>query len=323
MRIQNFVLAFLALYVLSTLNAEALITNNVPSALTGGKSFKLRGPKLKSKSNPFKITIAAYNADGSLGEVLDLTANSSIKKKANGNFVATVTMPNVASDLKILLSVSGGNVAETDPQQFTALLLSDPSADAGVELNNNDGSTFSSSNTTGPQGEKGDTGAPGPAGPQGEPGLVAINGGKVDIDSLFHFENPVLNLRSAKVENGLINVSNSTFFIVTDSDPSTVDIIGNLTGAQNPGQKVTILFEAEAMVTNSEYVTPNSISLHEEPGTPTLSNFKRLSLVPGTRFDNFKPGDTLVLIYDGNSWFEVSRSTTFDPAFDDLRNLTE
>jgi hypothetical protein len=344
MKILNKTLLAATLFTSSFLSANAVITNNVPSAISSNKTFKLRGKKMNSKSNPFKVTIAAYNADGTTGEILDITKNSEIRKKSeDDSYMAKIMVPNVAVDLKVELSVSGGNVPESDPQRFVALLLSDPSSDSVVELDN-DGTTLGNNVIEGPAGDNGLNGNPGPKGDKGdkgdkgEPGALAIDGGSVDVDPLFNllsvgpFPLPfdlesreakrlaTVTKRRASVEKYSINLKGASYFKVVDSDTSTTDILGNISGAVTPGHKLTILFAADALVTNNEDNSINAINLAEESRikSPFLTNKKALSLTPGTYFELFEAGSTLELVYDGNSWFELHRSSTKDPVYSKL-----
>ncbi|MFM7457512.1 MAG: hypothetical protein ACKO3R_02455 [bacterium] len=108
-----------------------------------------------------------------------------------------------------------------------------------------------------------------------------------------------ISLNSIPVNlNGLgnsasVNVTGLNFIKITDSTPANTDNnadqLKRLTGGII-GQRVTILFDTSVRVNNSTTFAIDELDL------------------AGTTNKTFNTKDVLELIYDGNLWYEVSRS---------------
>lgn len=102
----------------------------------------------------------------------------------------------------------------------------------------------------------------------------------------------VINLEGLGVD-AAIDVSGLNFITITDANPankdSNADRINRLTNGIK-GQIVTLLFDARIRVLNNDNPQINELNLR------------------GNSNDTFAEGDTLQLIFNGTSWYELSRS---------------
>lgn len=279
--------------IFSGLKAEARILSIVPSALLESGEVKFKGRDLTSADNPFKAKAVTEN-----GDVVDLPVNVNLHEDRRD--VILVTLPTVDSDIKVLLKLSGGDIPESNPQEFVVLIIDKPEAFGGGGTAEtpviSGGATGAQGpiGPTGPQGPSGSTGPQGPAGPQG-PGNKY--GGTFEINSFPVKIGPDVFI------GGDVVASDANLLKIIDSDTgTTLNVIGTISGA-TAGQALTLLFNTQAVVINNETVTANNINLSEfDPlGIPYRANYL------------FNVGDTLKLIFDGTSWYELSRSHNFQP----------
>lgn len=102
--------------------------------------------------------------------------------------------------------------------------------------------------------------------------LPIANGGTKDINGI-----------------GTFSVTGVNFISISDSNVTTTDYLDTLTGAIT-GQRLTILFINDARITDTEGGAANTINISD-----IYSNA-------------FVTGDTVELLFNGSSWFELARS---------------
>lgn len=283
--------AALLAVIFSGLKAEARILSIVPSALLESSEVKFKGRDLTSVANPFKAKAVTEN-----GQVVDLPVNVNLHEDRRD--VILVTLPSIDSDIKVLLKLSGGDIPETSPQEFVVLIIDKPEAFGGggtAETPVISGGASGAQGPVGPTGPQGPSGPSGSTGPQGPQGPGNKYGGTFEINSF-----PVKIVLDVLI-GGNVVANDSNLLKIVDSDTgSTLNVIGTISGA-TAGQTLSLLFATPAVVINNETTTANSINLSEfDPlGLPYRVNYL------------FNVGDTLKLIFDGTSWYELSRSHNF------------
>ncbi len=154
-------------FLLSCSLVQAKVKSNIPSVLVEKSTLKLRGLNLNSKKNPFHANLA-YSVDNEITKVdLPVTVSKDGTK-------ATIGAPSLSGDLKMTLQISGGDIPATSPQNYTILILNEPSL-AGLGTLDNGDLTIPEipESVTSTLGIPGPTG---PAGPQGEKGLTGLTG---------------------------------------------------------------------------------------------------------------------------------------------------
>ena len=153
---------------LAALPVQAKVNSEIPATLLSGSVINVTGDSLSSDAIPFSAS--AVNVDN-----VSIALPVEIAKKSNK---ASIQMPNVETDTKIVLKVSGGNTSI--PQEFVVLLLSNPGNFSGTETSAVSFPVASSSSfaqgPVGPKGEKGDRGATGATGASGSQGAKGETG---------------------------------------------------------------------------------------------------------------------------------------------------
>jgi len=299
------ILAFSFLYITKA-NAQ-VVAFSVPGIAVEDNKILIRGFNLDSTDNPLKVT-----ATNSSGSVINLDTKLGKNK-------IWVTMPTVANDTKILLSVSGGNVSNSDAQVFVVLVIDKPNEGGGTSSNDDFGDDDN-------DGSDDDTTPPGIARLiQDLPNLEFIGsgdiktvvrgdlqvrdaltvGGDTKINGTLTADHIEGNLSGTVVyrNNGHLNlevngneladntkrsldVTNKNLFHLTNTG---TDHLAALTGAV-AGQKVLIIFDATVVIDDNDNHAANSLDID---GTTTV----------------FGSDTSLELVYDGISWYETSRST--------------
>lgn len=302
-----FLLVISSLLVLAPASAE--VKSNVPSVLLSGTVTRVAGDKLDSSANPFTATAVTFDGNS-------VSLPTDVNNKGDR---AKIQVPEVTEDTKVVLKISGGDTSSSEAQEFVVLLLSKPDGFTNPDTNIADTVSLpegSSGGIAGPQGPQGPQGVAGPTGPQGPAGApgsqgpvgpqgpIAVTGGVLDAD-LLPINAPLPTLVTASPD-GDANIAGATFFIVEDSNSSTVNQLASLSGAIATGHKLTIVFKARL-----DLIDANPFSLKARPSIPTNSNIYLVDKLLGkTSVQSFGIGDTLDLIYDGTYWYELSRSTT-------------
>lgn len=305
---------------------NAIITADISTIHVENETFRARGRKLSSEENPAKAVLR--NVDGSF--VKDLNIRVIRKGKA-----VEVELPSVNIDTKFLLELSGGNVAENNPQQKIIVILDDPSSSAVVSAD--DIVTGSANSTVG--GTIGPEGPQGPQGSRGDPGYVV--GPDQDINTLPDFisedtmssSDPEFSFRAVRIasrnqEAGEIDIGSFNAFSIVDSDPETVDVIGLIKGTGSKGQRVSFIVDSFFILalSNSLFrsaVTPEQGSIvapdfftgpipaRKGPMVPTrVIELPRYQSVP------VFPGMVLEFIYDGFQWRLINMPFYYDFCFD-------
>jgi hypothetical protein len=166
-----FSLITLAISVLSTAPSEARVRSFVPGAFIENRSLILNVREMNTRKNPFKAiyTVPAINE---AEESFSVTLNHRFRRAGKR---VDIRMPLVSNDTKGRLILSGGNIPESSPLEYTILIIDDPSLVIRNPQDNEDTlaiipSGLGSSGTVGPEGPEG------PAGPQGEPGPQGLVG---------------------------------------------------------------------------------------------------------------------------------------------------
>jgi hypothetical protein len=296
--IMIFALAFIA-------PAQSRVVADVSSVHTEGDTFRARGVKLTSKTNPAKAWVE--NLDGTNKSNLPITVN-------NKETAIQVTMPLVESDTKMYLYISGGDVSESDPQKYFIIVINNPGLDTSTfeNLPTVTGSTGSNVGGTGPQG---------PQGPAGLPGY--IYGGDRDIDTLPDYDEgydsydalkkikAVVRESSINQTAGEINIGSANAVTIVDSNTATEEVLGLIAGTGSVGQKVTFIVDnffflalsdprylrASSPVVGS-IVAPDFFSVKRplfDAPTRTIE-VSRYQLIP------IFPGMVLEFVFDGTQW---------------------
>ena len=345
--IKNFVYLLLILFATLQVNpAHAKVRSNVPSVAIEKSVIKFRGKNISSAKNPLHANLV-YSVNGEVTK-LTLPASVN-KAGTKATFTTPSVSSDLKVTLQIsggdidptspesytLLILNEPNLAGVDvldngdpsipeiPESVSSSLgIPGPAGPAGPQ---------GEAGEAGPQGETGATGATGPrgaAGPQGPTGpapssfaganiigtvasathsdtadsattagSITSNGRTLITPSTgltLLTETSMLPIADGGTKDingiGSFNVAGVNLISISDSNITTTDYLDTLTGAVT-GQRLTILFVNDARITDTEGGAANTINISD-----VYSN-------------SFSAGDTIELIFNGSSWFELARSS--------------
>lgn len=299
---------FTSILCSSKVNAQVLI-HSVPSIAVEGNTILIKGDRFDSRGNALKVI--AKNPNGTT-----VTLNTRVVNE--DKFL--VTMPAVGSDTKILLSISGGNIPVSNPQVFVTLVMDKPDNAPGEsgtveddDFNNNVGGP--DDDNTPPELANNIMDLPnlefignanvrtvirGDLQIQDDLTIVGdttINGtlSAKNIEGTFTgpvvFKSDRLDLQTNGSEvfgdttQRSLNVENKNLFHLSNAGSAR---LGALIGAR-AGQKVIIIFDTTIELVDNN--THSASSLDIEDGATV-----------------FNTDASLELIYDGQSWYQVSRA---------------
>ena len=329
MKIKNILCALV--FAAMTMPANSRITADVSSVHVEGNTFRARGVKLSNKNNPAKAWVE--NLDGTNKTFLSVSVN----KKKNA---IRVDVPLVNTDTKMKFFSSGGDVPESNPQEYFLVVLDNPSLNVTTSTDLptvTGGENSSVGGVVGPQGPIGPQGA---RGEQGIPGF--IYDGNRDIDSLPDYvENYQTTTASLKrnvrpalpsQQAGEITIGTANAVSIVDSNTLTDDVLGLIVGDGSVGQKVTLIVDnffflalsnflfmsnrERAPVPNS-IVAPdfyfNSVVPKQVMGDANVADFNRNSIsVSRYQLVPIFPGMVIELVFDGTQWRVTNLPFYFD-----------
>lgn len=316
------IMSVFASFALTSVGANAKIfENSIDKIAVEGTELKVRGNNFNSRFNPLTVIGVGPN-----GEELDLSYDRRAKKKF------LVRMPYVEGDTKMVMKISGGNVSPLNPQEFVILVLETPEVASaqddvvGVEVlgGSNSDSSDDDSSTTNAEDELNTTNNIDftniAQGIGDLPNLRFIGEDSGDLTTRSNLtvqgdaviEDTVVanNFRGNFEGNLSFSVSDDTVDLQADgqelqsnSDHRRISVDGvNLLHLANggsdslaklieaaDGQKLMIIFDENIEVIDDNAHTSNSIDI--QGGDTT-----------------FTEDSVLELVYDGTSWFEVSRA---------------
>jgi lipoprotein-anchoring transpeptidase ErfK/SrfK len=117
-------IALTFMFLLSTGAANALVRENIPATYTENRDLTFRYKNMNTRNNPLVITLETALTD-SAGEkfiVVYSKANSNIRF-GSANKKATFTIPEIESDTRCIIKISGGVVPANDPLSYAMLIL--------------------------------------------------------------------------------------------------------------------------------------------------------------------------------------------------------
>jgi hypothetical protein len=172
-----FSLIALASNFLSISPCFSRVNSFIPAVFIENRNLSINIRNMNARNNPFKARYV-IPASNNKEENFSITLNHRIRK--DGKKV-NIKMPIVSNDTKGILVISGGQIPENSPVEYTILIIDDPVLTLRNPQDQKDNlaiipSGLGSITTPGPRGPAGPVGPVGPIGEAGPQGLIGPQG---------------------------------------------------------------------------------------------------------------------------------------------------